>query len=321
MFAENLSKKTAIAGEEHISSSSDSVAQCLSSKQLVQKKTEERMNKSSSVQNILQLQKQVNSASSGTGVIQLLAVGESDVGKRFKVRAADGTVGYAVLVGSPGGGWFNFKADDGSDINVRGQSNILSRADARPMDAKSRLTRAQARATARGPLAPLGTRVDAPTPFGMTGLSRQRFSPSEPQTTSRSGDFGGAADPGPRYDQWVGKIGGTPAWSAMSGVVDSGGSSPPPSFNNKQNRAAAMIHGTSHYSEPYRFRGAPKAARSASRLIGQGTYSSSQYTHLFPMAGEGGAHVYDDYLAGKVTLDSDQERVLEDMSDSSDDES
>lgn len=249
-------------------------------------------------------------------VLQMMKVDDSDVGKRFKVNTTDGAQVEADLEAVRGGGWYLFD-DGGTKYRVRGADNILSRAD-KPMDALSRLQRAQDRAESRPALAPLGTRVDAPTPFGPTGLSRQRFSPSDPQTTTRAKDFGGASDPGAPYSGWIGKIGGQPEWEKMMDVVDSHGSSPPPSFTNTQNRSAAMLFGTTHFSEPYRFKAAPKPARSAMRMVAEGTHSPSKFPTLFPMAQGGGAHFYENVLSGSQTLKEEQKEVLEEMSESSD---
>lgn len=249
-------------------------------------------------------------------VVQMMKVDDSDVGKRFTVQPTAGPQVEAELKEIRGGGWYLFE-ESGTEYRVRGADNILSRAD-KPMDAISRLQRAQDRAVHRHPSLPaLGKKVDAPTPFGMTGLSRQRFSPSDPQTTTTAKDFGGASDPGVAYTDWGSNIGGQAEWQEMMDVVDNRGTSPPPTFDDTQNRSAAMLFGTTHFSEPYRFQAAPKPARSAMRHVAEGSHAPSAFPNLFPMAKPSGAHFYENVLSGTQTLTADQETILEEMSESS----
>jgi hypothetical protein len=188
--------------------------------------------------------------------------------------------------------------------------------DDRPMDAHSRLVRARDRADSIG-LPPLGQRQDAPTPFGMTGLSRNRFSADEPQTTSREKDFSGASNPGAAYSDWTGTV---PSWTEFVNSMDQGPSgSPPPSFTPAQNRASAMIFSTTQYSERYRMQAAPKVARSVARALADG--NPQDFSHLFPMAQPKGAHAYEPFLEKGEGLTPSQEKILEDMSSSSEDES
>jgi hypothetical protein len=262
-------------------------------------------------------------------VIQRMKIGEEHVGQRFRVMPHGGQNEVeATYKEHRGGGWHAFEGDDKSEVLVRGQDNILGHAEAqkkgkkrKKMDAQSRLKRAHDRDKTRHPIWPdLSTRVDAPTPFGMTGLSRQRFSPTEPQTTTRESDFPGTQATGAAYTGWATGVGKQSDFKKMMSVVDKRETSPPKSFTTQQNRYASTLFGTTHYSEPRRFHGASKPARSAMRLIGEGKYKPSEFLDLFPMAQDKGSHFYEDALKGNQDMSKKQKRVLEEMSDSSDEE-
>lgn len=187
------------------------------------------------------------------------------------------------------------------------------------MDFESRLTRLRDR-RAGTVFTPLGKRVDKQTPFGLTGLSRQRFSPTEPQTTARLKDFKGAKRMGAKYMHWVKKIRKAEKWRQMGKAIDNNDPTAASSFTPNQKMAAALIHSTTHHSEPRRFGGADKLARSAIRAKGQDENEGVSFEHLFPMAEGDGAHAYQEVLDGKRKLSKKQKKVIEDMSDSSDDE-
>lgn len=189
---------------------------------------------------------------------------------------------------------------------------------AKSMDGTSRLRRAHDRAEARsGPKGPLGKKVDKPTPFGNTGLSRMPFNAFEPQTTSSQADFPGSSSTGAKYADWIPKV-GTGNWQEMSTSIDN--DTPPANFTMNQRRNAAMISSTMHNSEEYRFGGASKPGRSAVRKIGNGQYLPSQLPDLFPMAQPGGSHSYENHLDQGTPLSPLAMETLEDMSASSDDE-
>ena len=258
---------------------------------------------------------------SSRGVVQLYPVHRRHEGRHFHVRDGRGRRQRARLVRVAGGGWYHFEGPSGRSFTVRGHRNILG--PDHEMDWRSRLRRAHRRARfRRRNQPPLGRRVDAPTPFGLTGLSRQRFSPSEPQTTTRLSDFPGTQHrTGDAYAPWLADLSSPSAWSTMSQTIDAGSSAPPPSFTPQQNRAAATVYGITHYSEPRRFPGSAKVARSAIRMIGQGTHPPSEFPHLFPMAQPGGSGTYRTAMdTSDDELDDDQQQVIEHMSDSSDDE-
>lgn len=89
-------------------------------------------------------------------------------------------------------------------------------------------------------------------------------------------------------------------------------------------RAMAMAEGTPHHSEPIRFPGAAKAARSAMRSVSTRAKpgakpgeQASRFIELFPMAQPGGKHMYAEFLVGEGTLTKEQEEILEEMSESS----
>lgn len=197
-----------------------------------------------------------------------------------------------------------------------------------PMDAKSRLERAHKRGEERAKAKPvvLGKRQDAPTHFGMSGLSQQPFSRKDPQTTTRAEDFVGSKPTGSTYREFLPKVGGPKEWQTMVDVIDE--KFPVPVFHDmSQKRAMAMAEGTTHRSEEFRFPGAAKAARSTMRSVSTHAKSdakpgelASSFIDLFPMAKPGGKHIYEDYLAGKVKLTKEQEEVLRDMSVSSSEE-
>jgi hypothetical protein len=252
----------------------------------------------------------------GASVMQLIPVSDADLHKAFIVNYNGGEV-KADLMEIRGGGWYGFHSGAEGDFTIRGQANILRRASG----PKERLSGANARARLRSHRwSPLGTRVDAPTPFGMTGLSRQRFSPLDPMTTTRETDFRGTSAVGAAYTGWAEGVGDQADFQKLVSTLDTHAAAPPRSFTRQQNRYAATLVGTTHYSEPRRFPGADKPARSAFRMIARGEKEPGDFEDLYPMAQGGGAHVYTNYLAGTGNLTPDQEKVLEEMSESSDNE-
>lgn len=276
-------------------------------------------------------------ADNAHSTIQMVAVTDANKGTYYKIKLADNSTLVACYAGTSGNGWYEFT--EGKKIHkVHGLNNILKQVSAPTaggntssgdssedstdeddddleMDALSRLNRAVARAEARGNLPELGKRVEAPTPFGMTGISRNRYNKEEPQTTSRKGDFNDAENPGLKYDDWVKDI----PWKGFVKAIDSG-KPPTTGFTDKQLRASAMVHGTNQYSEPHRMRAAGKVARSAARAKAKG--DEHEYSHLFPMAQVGGAGAYDDFLGGdEDAITASQQQIIEDMSSSSDEES
>jgi Domain of unknown function (DUF4157) len=264
-------------------------------------------------------------------VVQAIGVGPADRGNWFDVTTTDGQRVNAVLVNINGGGWYDFSTPGPGGmvpVKVRGASNIHAAVAApaapaapvapapHPMDAMSRLQRAHERGENRMVDAPpLGTRVDAPTPLGMTGLSRQRFDPSEPQSTTRLADFPGTQPPGATYSGWVNGL-PQPMWMPMVNALVTG--QPPVGMTPQQERQAASIVGTVQYSEPYRFAGASKIGRSAATQVAEGNANPNEFLDLFPMAQGGGAHYYQGILDGTRAMTAEDRTVLEDMSDSSD---
>lgn len=190
-------------------------------------------------------------------------------------------------------------------------------ANRRPMDGMSRLRRAHARAANRdvaSPRTPLGKRQDVDTSFGTVGLSRQPFNANDPQITTSADDFPGTRNPGARYEQ-LGSA--EPALRNRYGQ----GSAP----TTQQERAAAALEGITQHAEPRRFAGADKPGRQAMRNVGSGRRSFSESFGAndpdYPMAAPGGAHSYDQAVANNGGLTPRQNQLLEDMSESSDDES
>ena len=197
-----------------------------------------------------------------------------------------------------------------------GQANKDEGKDMRPI---ARLKRAHERAEARQTdQKPLGKRVEAPTPFGVTGLSKGQFRPTEPKTTTRKSDFPKTSDPGLAYKKWPQNIGKANFTEVSKSLVR--GTEEPPSLSGNPARNAAMLVGTIHYSEERRFAGASKMGRSAIHDIAEGNSSADKFADIFPMAQKGGAQSYKKMLNGKVQPSKEQSRILANMSASSDDE-
>jgi hypothetical protein len=189
-------------------------------------------------------------------------------------------------------------------------------ANRRSMDGMSRLRRAHDRAANRdvaSPRTPLGRRQDVDTSFGTVGLSRQPFNKNDPQITTSTDDFPGTRNPGARYENLSSAA---PALRNRHG----GGTAP----TAQQERAAAALEGITQYAEPLRFAGSDKPGRQAMRNVGMGTRTFDQSFGAsnpdYPMAAPGGAHSYDEALLHNGGLTPRQIQLLEDMSDSSDDE-
>jgi hypothetical protein len=64
---------------------------------------------------------------SGGAIVQRMEVNAGDVGQYFNITDTTGTAGVGKLIAIGGGGWYTFEVG-GSQVKVRGQANILSRA-------------------------------------------------------------------------------------------------------------------------------------------------------------------------------------------------
>ncbi|MCT9142284.1 hypothetical protein [Streptomyces violarus] len=190
-------------------------------------------------------------------------------------------------------------------------------AEEKPMDGLSRLRRAHERERKRGQTAP--AYGPGQSPFGPYTVNKGRG--AAPYITSNvKHQHPGSESLGTTYDELIKALdaehhplvaaalkGQDPTEEELAGM------------SATQRRAAAMLYGITKDSEPLRFAGAGKAARSALNKQGDPYHEAEEYEKDFPMAQVGGAQSYRKALAGETQLSAEALQNLKDMSESSSD--
>ncbi|MFB6849316.1 hypothetical protein ACFCXS_31285 [Streptomyces sp. NPDC056373] len=199
----------------------------------------------------------------------------------------------------------------------RGGDNGEGPAEEKPMDALSRLRRANERARKRGQEAP--TFGPGQSPFGPYTVNKGRG--AGPYITSNKKDqYPGSEDLGTTYNELVKAldaehepmVAAAARGEALDEELLAG-------MSVTQKRAAAMLYGIMRESEERRFPGAGKAMRSALTKQGDPYHEADQFEEDFPMAKDKGAQYYRRVLAGNEQLSDKARKNLEDMSSSSSD--
>ncbi|AYL99047.1 DUF4157 domain-containing protein [Mucilaginibacter celer] len=182
------------------------------------------------------------------------------------------------------------------------------------MDAMSRLRRAHQRAEKRrmvSPDAPLGKKRIVATAFGPVGVSKGRG--GQPNVTSRQEDFNGAVLKSGRYKDLEISAAEAGMLSGKAGKL-----------SDSRKRKLAMLVGITGHAERSRFSASGKISRQAFRNVRDGKRNYKQSfvgdNPDFAMAAKGGAQAYHRALKGEQELTKPQQKLIEEMSDSSDED-
>ncbi|MET8720494.1 eCIS core domain-containing protein [Streptomyces misionensis] len=218
---------------------------------------------------------------------------------------------------------YDFALEDALRFAPRGagtQEESGEEAEDKPMDAASRLKRANERRAKRGVPAKGDLIGSKPvTPFGTVSLNQGYEGDLGTVVKSRKDDY-----PGTQGREWEKYAHLLPRLSpaqrvALADAVGAGSLTPENmrlfEQDSEARRAAAVLYGMAHNSEELRYPGASKALRAALRQ-NDGNYSVEEFCANFPMAKPGGAGSF----RGDPQLSSPTRATLEAMSESSEEE-